>query len=263
MIYCNLMGGLGNILFQIAATKSLSIKKNTDCSFPNFISHLQLINTETNHNPNLKHADEYLQFIKINTESPKSKLETYEYPFEYSDFIPDENDFFIKGYFQTEKYFINCREEILQLFYSDKINNLINAKYSFINSINATSIHVRRGDYLKYPNRHPVLDINYYEEALKYTKQDLIIVFSDDIEWCKNNIKHEKTLFIVDEKDYIELFLMSKCKNNIISNSSFSWWGAWLNRNINKTVIAPRTWVGAELDYINTNDIICKGWIKL
>ena len=126
-----------------------------------------------------------------------------------------------------------------------------------------TSIHVRRGDYVKHPNHHPVQTIEYYNKSVEMVGKDTtIVVFSDDIEWCKKNFNIDNIIYIEDEKDYIELYLMSLCDNNIISNSSFSWWGAWLNTNENKKVIAPNKWFGSAINE-NTNDIIPKGWIKI
>ena len=88
------------------------------------------------------------------------------------------------------------------------------------------------------------------------------IIFSDDIKWCKNNFIGDKFTFIEGEKDYIDLWLMSLCNHNIIANSSFSWWGAWLNQNPNKKVIAPINWFGPEKK-LNPKDIYCKNWIKI
>jgi hypothetical protein len=108
-----------------------------------------------------------------------------------------------------------------------------------------------------------VQTIEYYNKSIEHLKDitDLFIVFSDDIEWCKNNIKSENIIYIQDEKDYIEIYLMSLCDNNIISNSSFSWWGAWLNRNENKIVIGPKIWFGSEIQH-NTSDILPEKWVK-
>jgi hypothetical protein len=92
----------------------------------------------------------------------------------------------------------------------------------------------------------------------------VLFIFSDDLYWVKENVKFKNTFFFVEGKgirDYEELYLMSICKNNIISNSSFSWWAAWLNRDLNKTVIAPQKWsAGSES---NNQDIYPEGWIKI
>lgn len=91
---------------------------------------------------------------------------------------------------------------------------------------------------------------------------DLFIVFSDDIEWCEENLPKDNFYYIKNEKDYIELYLMSMCNNNITCNSSFSWWGAWLNKKEDKKVIGPKIWFGSAINH-NTDDIIPQSWIKL
>jgi hypothetical protein len=265
MVYCNLKGGLGNILFQIAAAKSISIDMGLDCSFPNLIEQIDRLNYDYVHNPNLRHAFEYIDFLQnLKTEAPSTTLKTYHYPFQYINYEIIENDFFIDGFFQSEKYFKHNRQAILEYFCDFSIyDTIINKKYTFIRNIKCTGIHVRRGDYLKYPNHHPVQTLEYYLsgiEALK-DKTELFLIFSDDIEWCKDNMKIKNAVFIENEKDYIEMYLMSLCKHNIISNSSFSWWGAWLNKNEDKIVIGPKIWFGNNIKY-ETSDIIPEDWIK-
>jgi 5'(3')-deoxyribonucleotidase len=95
-------------------------------------------------------------------------------------------------------------------------------------------------------------------------KNSIFLIFSDDIEWCKENFPNisDKFIFIEGNKDYEDLYIMSKCKNNIISNSTFSWWGAWLNQNENKKVVAPLKWFGSSINH-NTKDLYCDGWIKI
>ena len=174
MIYCILKGGLGNILFQIAAAKSMSIDKNIDCSFPNLIEHIQILNDDYLHNPNLKHGFEYIDFLKnLKTEKPTIPLKTYNYPFEYINYNIEDNSFFIDGFFQSEKYFKHNKEVILKYFCDFSIyDNIINEKYSFIKDKKCTSIHVRRGDYLKYPNHHPVQSDKYYLSAIEILKNE-------------------------------------------------------------------------------------------
>jgi hypothetical protein len=265
MIYCNLKGGLGNMLFQIAATKSMSIDNNVGCSFPNLISHLGFIESDNRHILGLK-PFEYLKLFKnLNTDLPTENINIIEYPFEFIDKKIYDKNFFIDGFFQSEKYFKHNREEIIKLFdFSFISNTYIDEKYDFIRNKKTTSIHIRRGDYLKYPNLHPTQSIEYYENSINLLKDktELFIVFSDDINWCKENIKLENIIYIDNEKDYIEIYLMSLCDNNIISNSSFSWWGAWLNENPNKIVIGPIKWFGGGIPHY-TGDILPDNWIKL
>jgi hypothetical protein len=106
--------------------------------------------------------------------------------------------------------------------------------------------------------------MKYYQEAMKHFDDDtLFVVFSDDIDWCKSVFKGDNFIFITNEQDYVDLYLMSLCKNNIIANSSFSWWGSWLNKNEGKKVIAPSKWFGRAYSDWDTNDIYTKNMIKL
>lgn len=124
-------------------------------------------------------------------------------------------------------------------------------------------MHIRRGDYLVSPGHYINLDVEYYKNALKYIDNPgSILIFSDDISWCKDNFKGDKYIFIENEKDYIDIYLMSLCNNNIIANSTFSWWGAWLNTNPNKIVISPNKWFGPAKGKRHLNDLIPKNWIQ-
>jgi hypothetical protein len=266
MIYCNLKGGLGNMLFQIAAAKSIAIDTNNDCSFPNLISHLQYLDSDGVYNPSLKHSSEYMQLLKNLKTTPIIEHVHYlEYPFEYIETQITKQNTLIDGFFQSEKYFKHNRQEILDLLdFSFISKDYISEKYSFIDSGRTTSIHVRRGDYVNHPNHHPTQSIEYYLNAIEILNEDtdLFVVFSDDINWCKKNLKLDNIIYIEDEKDYIELYLMKKCTNNITSNSSFSWWGAWLNENPSKKVVGPLKWFGNAIQH-NTGDVLPEKWIKI
>jgi hypothetical protein len=266
MIFCNLKGGIGNMLFQIATAKSMSIDKNVDCSFPNLEEHLGYLNLDLNHNPKLNHAMEYKKILSnCITEKYKGYLKSIKYPFNFKKIETPDDHFFIDGFFQSEKYFSHNRNKIIDfLKCPSDINKHILDKYSDLLNLKSTSIHVRRGDYLNLSDYHIVQDINYYIDSINMLSNDteLFIVFSDDIDWCRENLNFQNLIFIENEKDYIELYLMSKCKNNIISNSSFSWWGAWLNENVNKKVIAPKKWFGSKINE-DDSDIIPEDWIKI
>ena len=172
------------------------------------------------------------------------------------------------GYFQSEKYFIDYKKEIREYFTlkQDLVKKL---KEKFKNILsNSCSLHIRRGDYLNLQEFHPVLDLEYYNSAIKKiynssTKNINFLIFSDDLDWCKNNIRIEsKTLnFIKQNDEILDLFLMSFCENNIIANSSFSWWGAWLNENENKKIVTPKKWFGDNYTQNNTKDLYCDKWI--
>lgn len=264
MIYCNLKGGLGNMLFQIAGTKSLAIDKNVDCSFPNLLGHLEYLNRDDYYNDTLKHSYEYLSVLQpLNTYS-NPNLQCINYPFHFVEIQTPNDEFIVNGFFQSEKYFKHNREAILRMLDFSFYDKHVEEKYGFIQTKKCTSIHVRRGDYVNLPNHHPTQMIEYYLNSINILKDttEHFLIFSDDITWCKANLKLENAIYIDDEKDYIELYLMSLCDNNIIANSSFSWWGAWLNKNTNKKVIAPKQWFGALINE-NDNDIIPEDWIKI
>ncbi len=269
MIYCNLKGGLGNMLFQIAAVKSLAIDNQREFSFPNLNSHLGYLTYDNVYNPKLNYAYEYLlyfnKFKSLKTNPPTNGFKTIRYPFEYLDIPLPNDDVFVDGFFQSEKYFVHNRKQILELFEIDNdIKESIKLKYCDLLILKTSAIHVRRGDYVNHPNHHPTQDLEYYLKGMNILKPmtDKFVIFSDDIEWCKENLIGDDIIYIENEKDYIEMYLMSLCDNNIISNSSFSWWGAWLNKYENKMVIGPTKWFGSAIQN-NTNDIIPDSWIKI
>lgn len=265
MIYCNLKGGLGNMMFQIAATLCIASENNRSYFFPNLKEQLEYLNNDQNYNPKLNYANDYLNiFKKIKTSPIIGDVKRIEYPFHYEKKNIDDESILIDGFFQSEKYFKTCKNLILNNFdFKNVCDDYVSKNYNFKN-FKTTSIHVRRGDYLKYPNHHPVQSVEYYKKASELLKKetDVFLVFSDDIDWCKENLNFLDPIYIKNEKDYIELYLMSLCNNNIICNSSFSWWGAWLNKNKNKKVIGPKLWFGDSIKE-KTDDIIPENWIKI
>ena len=267
MIYCNLKGGLGNMMFQIAATESLAIDRGTDCSFPNLYQQLNNLNNYNLYNRAVS-TDGYMEIFKsLKWNSPPTKrIGVYNYPFHFAYHSLPNDDIMIDGFFQSEKYFVHNREGVLDLFrVPNSILDTINEKYTDLLKKRTTSIHVRRGDYLKHPDVHPVQTPEYYKHGMELLKDqtDIFIVCSDDIPWCKENIKGDNVVYIEDEREYVELYLMSLCNNNIICNSSFGWWGAWLNESPNKIVIGPKIWFGTKNNHLNTDDVIPETWIKI
>lgn len=265
MVYTNLKGGLGNMLFQIAASISIAAEKGVQAAFPNMYSQLDLINGDKVYNPSIDHAKEYVcMFGSLLTNTPEGKPKIYSYPFHYIPNIPEEKEFILDGFFQSEKYFeknLHLIKETLKI--PPEVSEIIKAKYSSLLSSTTTAVHVRRGDYLRYPNKHTPQTLNYYLRAIDEIENvGKIIVFSDDINWCKSNFIGERYHFIENEKDYIELYLMSKCNNVIISNSSFSWWGAWLNENKNKIIVGPKKWFGPMINHYD-GDVMPKRWITI
>lgn len=266
MIYFTLRGGLGNMLFQIASVTSIALSKKTKASFGSVESHLKYLNNENHFNPKLNYSDEYKNlnmFKNMVTEKAPLGVKVYSYPFHYLDINTPQEDVILDGFFQSEKYFVSHKKEIEELFKpTEEILNVIKNKYSKLLTGDTISLHVRRGDYVNNSHNHPPCSLSYYKKALNILGEGVVLVFSDDIQWCKDNFIGDRFIFIENEKDYVEMYLMSMCKNNIISNSSFSWWGAWLNKNLDKKVVGPKKWFGPSINH-NTSDIIPEDWIKI
>lgn len=182
--------------------------------------------------------------------------------------IFNRDNIYLDGYWQCEKYFMDIRNIILKEFcFPEQISQYSQKMLSEIKQKQAVSIHVRRGDYLESSNKQIYGNIctkEYYVNSICWFKKNLsnpcFFIFSDDIEWSRENlwepgmkiIEHNK-----DKEDYEDIFLMSKCAHHIIANSSFSWWGAWLGTNEDKIVIAPEKWFQNH----KISDAICEGWI--
>lgn len=176
------------------------------------------------------------------------------------------------GYFQSEKYFSRVSFFIRQEFtLKDKLGNKAEEVLNDIDKASeSASIHIRRGDYItdqKTNAYHGVCGRDYYDAAIRIAKEKYpdsqFFIFSDDISWAKENFIGEEFHFVSDPeiKDHEELILMSKCKHNIIANSSFSWWGAWLNANPEKLVVAPKKWFNKEPE--KGKDIVPENWLKV
>ena len=179
-------------------------------------------------------------------------------------------DTYLDGYWQNPKYFENIEDIIRSDFtLKDKLSLNIENLKEVIEKENSLCIHVRRGDYVGNKN-HEVVGEKYYKEGIEKMKSlvkiDKIYVFSDDIKWCEENMRFDFPIMFVGEeyagqKAEGHLILMSSCKNFIIPNSTFAWWGAWLSINKDKKVIVPQKWFPFMIT--NDNDIVPKEWIKI
>lgn len=259
-----LQGGIGNYLFQIAAAYAYSIDYSKEFSLSNQ-------GAVKVHGDISSYSDTLLHNISFNNVNFPYTM-AVEKDFHYSKIQNIDGSVMLSGYFQSEKYFKNHDSDIRKLFsYPTDIYNSFIKRFDRKNNIsilndNTCSIHVRRGDYLNLQDHHPTQKMDYYREAISKMDSDTrFVVFSDDIEWCKENFTEDMGDFIFASKnaDYIDLALMKSCKNNIICNSTFSWWGAWLNDNSEKIIIAPSKWFGKAYSNKNINDIYCKDWIKI
>ena len=180
---------------------------------------------------------------------------------------------FLVGYWQSEKYFRTYASEVSADFTFKPLLTNVNVELSEqIAHVNAVSLHVRRGDYATNPRnmrKHGVCPSNYYKEAIRYIAERVeapyYFVFSDDMDWVRANLNiNSPCCYVVHNRcseSYNDMRLMSLCRHHIIANSSFSWWGAWLNPSTTKIVVAPKRWFN---DYpANTEDLMPEGWVTL
>ena len=294
MIIVKLQGGMGNQMFQYATGRALSLKYGVplglDLSF--LLDRTQRLNF---HNFTFRNYD--LDVFNIEAEIvPKSKiplvnrtfggslgiyinyfknifftLKGVEKGFNFDPSIFDlGHNVYLDGFWQSPKYFEGIKDIIRKDFVikkelSQEVNNLMQE----IKNSNSLCIHVRRGDYLN-NSFHNVIGKKYYNEGIEFIKEkthiDNIYVFSDDIKWCEENMSFPYNTVFVGEK-YAgakaegNLALMSACKYFIISNSTFSWWGAWLSDYKDKIVIAPKQWFADAT--ISNNDLIPQEWVRI
>ena len=168
----------------------------------------------------------------------------------------------LHGYFQSEKYFKHIEHEIRQDF-TFKNEIAIPCKHKMSTVDTPIALHIRRGDYLRNAAHHNNLGLDYYESALKKFDNDrTVIIFSDDPQWCKEQNLFAEDRFLVSEgsDSYTDLCLMTLCSDFIIANSSYSWWGAWLSKAVDKVVCAPEKWFGPANAHHDTSDLLPGEW---
>ena len=176
----------------------------------------------------------------------------------------------LKGYWQCEKYFKDIEAQIRDAYrFPDVLSDGCREMLEKISAVNATSVHIRRGDYLEPKNAKNYSGIctkEYYERAMAYIRErqpdTKFFFFSDDTKWVRENLCSDGDEVVEcnhGEDNYLDMFLMSKCNNNIIANSSFSWWGAWLNEHPDKIVITPVRW----FRHLEVSDAICDSWTRV
>lgn len=290
MIIVKLIGGLGNQMFQYAAARRLSHVNNVPLKFD--------LDWFENHSTDIKREYELNVFnIQGKPASPDETAKLKEPPCKPSlfslikrkilpsykqthirqrhyHFEPDilelGSNTYLEGYWQSEKYFKDIDTVIRKEFtFKPEPDSLNREMAGCIKSSDSVSLHVRRGDYILNEvtnNYHGTCSQEYYSKAIeiisKKIKAPQFFVFSDEPEWTKANldIKHTATYIDINgpEKAYEDMRLMSLCKHHIIANSSFSWWGAWLNPEPDKMVIAPSKWFNDKS--INTKDLLPETW---
>ena len=257
-------GRLGNQLFQIAATIGVARRNHVAYVFPSW---------------------KYSSFFQKALPQTKFRLSAnktyYEKSFTYQpiDIYCSIN---LSGFFQSEKYFAHCENEVRKVFTPHpRISEQLKTRFGKLLAGRTCSVHVRRTDYLENSNFTDLASTSYYEEAIgRLDEKTRFIVFSDDISWCKRLFHGKRFIFIEGKSDICDiydLFLMARCQSHIIANSSFSWWGAWLNANPDKIVIAPAQWFAGEFanpamsfapgpphtGFHSTKDLLPENWIRI
>lgn len=290
MIKLILSGGLGNQMFEYAAGRALSMRYDTDL----FVD-LYLLQKKT------KATIRNYELSVFNTEAPisqsitnkitvkifgaiRSKTIGHSFLDKFGIFRDEKAQYYDKrfellsknttlfGYFQNENYFKGISEQLKVDFTFRSPLSGENDKIRYkIEQMTSVSIHIRRGDYINTNSNLPVLELSYYKKAIEYITSQIdnpyFFIFSDGIEWVKTNLdlsklKHEFIDWNKNEDSYRDMQLMSLCKHNIIANSSFSWWAAWLNNNPSKLVVAPQKWYKGDTG-IYPDGFLPKEWITL
>lgn len=294
MIVIKLIWGLGNQLSQYAMGRHIAVKNNTNLlldrsSFETYSLHKYSLNhfkiqanfASKNDIPwyEIRFKNRYFDFI-LNKIKPfiRTKQHIIEKGLAFNEeYLQIQWDYlYLEWYWQTEKYFIdieNIIREELQFETPPSHQNQI-----LIDEIDAqshaVSLHIRRGDYVsnKVSNGvHGTCDIDYYIRAATYISEHYpkakFYIFSDDIPWVRENLILPYPMHFVDHNDasanYEDMRLMSHCSHNIIANSTFSWWGAWLNSNPEKIVIAPKQWFNSIEHLSESDDVVPQKWVRL
>lgn len=262
IIVPKLAGGLGNMMFQIAA--SYSFAKEAKSKFAIDYEH---IGTLHSHPENYKMSIfKNLPMIeKLGEDALLYKEGQYNYePIDTAKFVNKE--IYIDGYYQSYKYFAKYSKDIKQLFSANESEKIeIHKMFGHLFDKETVSIHIRRGDYLSLSDYHKNLPMSYYTDAIKCFGNDYrFLVFSDDIKFCKTKFTEYQDTdihYIEGKADWIDLYLMTWCNHNIIANSTFSWWGAFLNPNENKHIVIPTEWFGtSQPSTVNTRDLFPDSW---
>jgi len=292
MVIVKLMGGLGNQMFQYAAARRLAYVHGSPLKLDlRWFSDIVEVNTSREYALDIFAIQEDFatrEEVEALTARKQVFVERliakvmWRKPLAVPSYIREKQFYFdpailslpdnvyLEGYWQSEKYFAEI-EDIIRKEFTVKTDQAgQNRKLAeMIASSESVSLHIRRGDYVSNPETnkyHGTRDLDYYsrcvEQLTETVKNPHFFIFSDDRDWSSDNLKLPCPTILVDhngvDKGYEDLRLMSQCKHHIIANSSFSWWGAWLNKNPDKIVIAPKKWF--NISEHNTEDLIPKKW---
>ncbi len=290
MIIVRIWEGLGNQLFQYAFARKLQtmgkkvyldIKEDHTSDYSYFYSEREYLlshfNIKWNEAPEEKlqkysYIQEKTKWDKIRRNLSELNLwknkyieekNAWEYHGEYENL---RGNYYLKGWFQRPFFFQDIRNELLEEITLKEDVNIPEELKNLLKSSNTVSVHIRRGDYKI--SAHSFLPIQYYKKGIQYMDLHIenpqYLIFSTDMEWVKEKLGNHVNYHYIDEygkfKDYEELMIMSRCANNIICNSTFSWWAAWLNQNPDKIVLAPNGWSGSK----KVSDcMVLKDWVRI
>jgi hypothetical protein len=301
MIIVRLKGGLGNQMFQYAFGRNLAIRNNSelklDLSYLNdrkpkaFFIFRDFELDIFEHNSEIANDSDLLKFdvpgsgyferrnhLKFQNSINEFNENNYYYLLESKfDFMPEALNFpknsYIDGYWQSEKYFYEIANSLRGDFkFKFSLDDHSNELEKYIQDTNSVCIHVRYGYLKNFRDKfvHGFVGLNYINSAIKIIKQKVnnpkLFIFSDYPDWCQENIKTDLPVSFPELeypglKNHEYFKLISQCKHYVISNSSFSWWGAWLSDNPDKIVIAPKKWFRLSLN--NTKDLCPQNWIRI
>lgn len=285
----NIIGGLGNQMFQYALYKALQKKFPTEDvkiwtgAFRGYGKHNAYelervfgLKTEAASTAEMMHiAYPYVHYRLWQAgfhllPQRRTMFKEQVFGHYYADVLERQGDCYYDGYWQNEKYFSDIRTELLKTFVPTDIDEKNAETARQLATSNSVAIHVRHGDFLKLPVYRDICGLDYYQQAIAEiqhrTQVDTFCIFSNDMDWCREQIVPllKGTAYIAadwntGEKSYLDLYLMSQCRHNIIAHSSFSWWGAWLNQHNDKLVIGPRKW-----NNLKTSDFeLSPEWFKI
>jgi hypothetical protein len=286
MIVSRITGGLGNQMFQYAIAKSIAKKRNDtfklDIAFypKQSLRKYELNQFSIEGDISLENENKELSggegiFFKIkrkigfHPQRPESYFPEKETSIFDKEVFKYKDNIYLDGYWQNEAYFKDIRTELLKDFtLKNKISDKAKKYLDDIKNRQSVSIHIRRGDYITNSHTngiHGSCDLNHYKKAVTYVRKNIknpiFYIFSDDISWCEENFNFlDGKVFINDTKNAFEdLELMKNCKHNIIANSTFSWWGAWLNESERKIVLSPSVWWTVKSE----KNLALEEWVKI
>jgi len=254
------LGQLGNQMFQYASLKGIARHRGFDYMIP---QHNVEIDVLGNH-LRTELFDPFDLNVKVGLQDVKYIQEPH-YHFSEKLFNNCPDNVSLYGFFQTEKYFNHIRDDILKDFnFKDEIKE--ECEYITEQFDNPIGLHIRRGDFLINYKNHHNLTLDYYDKALKkFDDNRQVVIFSDDPQWCyeQNIFAGDRFLISKDNGPYHDLYMMTKCKDFIIANSTYSWWGAWISDSIDKKVIAPKKWFGVNNQNKSIEDLFPSDWILI